>query len=64
MMYVLITMARLLLSLPMVVLWIGIYLLLCVGWGVPKADQFLLHWNKFVGEEDVDIVRKANEANG
>ena len=52
------------LSLPLLVLWLGMYLLLFLGWGLAIADQFMLHWNKFAEQSDLDIVRKTNEANG
>lgn len=54
-MYVFLTMLRVLLSLPLAILWIAMYLILMLGWGLKRADSFMLHWNKFVVEGDVDV---------
>ena len=41
---------RVLLSLPLAVLWMGMFGLLAIGWGLGATDSFIKNWNNFVEE--------------
>lgn len=49
-MYILTILRQLLFSIPLAALWMLIYLFLILGWGLPTADKFIVHWNKFVDD--------------
>lgn len=46
----LLMMWRVLLTLPMAICWILIYVLLLIGWGLKVADSMLVAWNKWASE--------------
>lgn len=59
-MNVLLTMWRVLLSVPMATLWMLLYALTMIGWGVAAGDRFIMAWNQFV--EDAPFKLPIGEA--
>lgn len=55
MMYILNTLRQLLFSIPLAILWMLMYLLLILGWGLPVADKFIVQWNRFVDDTPFTI---------
>lgn len=49
-MYILTLLRQLLFSIPLAMLWMLTYLFLILGWGLPVADKFIAHWNRFVDD--------------
>lgn len=50
----LVTMARVLLSLPLAILWICTSLVLGLGWGLKRVDRYVELWNKLVVQDEDD----------
>lgn len=44
---------QLLWSLPLAVLWVLLFGIIFIGWGLSRADKFIIHWNNMV-EDDTD----------
>lgn len=36
---------------PVGALWVGMYFILWIGWGLKSADLFIKHWNNFIDED-------------
>lgn len=47
-MNVLITLLRLLISIPLCVIWMAMLGMITIGWGVTAADEFIKSWGTFV----------------
>lgn len=54
----LLTLLRIFLSLPLAILLIVVYSILMLGWGLKIADKFLVSWNAFVNDNDVEWEKK------
>lgn len=54
-MYVFLCMWRVLLSLPAALLWMLLYGLIVLGWGIKAGDRFIVCWNSFVEEADFQL---------
>lgn len=50
----LVTMARVLLSLPLAILWMCTILVLGCGWGAKRVDRYVELWNKLVVHDEDD----------
>ena len=54
MMGVLLTMLRVLLCLPLAVVWMLMVAIIMLGWGPTSVDNFIKAWNSFIDE---DVMR-------
>lgn len=36
---------------PLALVWILMFLLLTIGWGLPRADKFIVHWNNMINDD-------------
>lgn len=53
-MYALKAMWQILWGLPLAVLWVLMYLVVVLGWGLARADKFIIHWNNMVNDDTDD----------
>lgn len=51
-MYVLRAMWQIIMSVPAATLWMLLYALIILGWGIKKGDKFIMCWNQFVDDAD------------
>lgn len=50
----LLTMYRVLMSLPLAVCWMLTFVVLCAGWGLSRGDKLIELWDDIVVDDDDD----------
>lgn len=53
--YVLDAARQILFSIPMAVLWVLMFTVVTLGWGIESAGKFIKHWNNFVEDGSVEF---------
>ena len=46
------TMLRVMLSLPLAIAWMLMYVIITLGWGLKEGERFIDKWNEFVCDDD------------